>query len=136
MDKREKIGKGNPPKATRFKPGNNANPNGRPRKFICALKDAGYRLSHVTDTIQTMMAMTLDDLKGVYENKEATVLEKTIASAIRKSIERGDLGSIETLLTRVFGKPKEKIEHLGGQSMKLVFNQSPGCEPIKDEQGD
>jgi len=57
-----------------------------------------------------MMAMTLDELKQVWDNPLATVLEKTIASAIKKSIEKGSLYSIETLLSRVYGSPKETAE--------------------------
>lgn len=94
----------------RWKKGESGNPNGRPRKFVCALKDIGYRQSEINDTIQAMMSMTIDELKGVWEDKNATVLEKTIAGAIKKSIEKGSLYSIETLLTRVYGKPKEQIE--------------------------
>jgi hypothetical protein len=33
LDRDEKIGYGNPPAATRFKPGVSGNPNGRPRKL-------------------------------------------------------------------------------------------------------
>ncbi len=93
-----------------FLPGNNANPNGRPRKYVSQLRDSGYKLSEVNDCIQVMMAMTLDELKQVWDNPLATVLEKTIASAIKKSIEKGSLYSIETLLSRVYGSPKETAE--------------------------
>jgi hypothetical protein len=37
-------------------------------------------------------------------------LEKTIANAMRKSLEKGSLYSIETLLSRVYGKPKETAD--------------------------
>jgi len=46
----------------------------------------------------------------VFENPEATILEKTVAGAMRKSLEKGSLYSIETLLSRVFGKPKETAD--------------------------
>jgi len=52
----------------------------------------------------------VDELKEAFENKNATVLEKTIAAAIKKSIEKGSLYSIETLLSRVYGKPKEQVD--------------------------
>jgi hypothetical protein len=34
-------------------------------------------------------------------------MEKTVAAAMRKSLEKGSLYSLDTLLTRVYGKPKE-----------------------------
>jgi len=101
--------------AHQFKKGEVSNPNGRPRKYVSVLKDAGYKLSEINDTIQNMMAMDLDELKAVYDNPKGTILEKTIANAMVKSLQKGSLYSLETLLTRVYGKPKEtaSIENTG-----------------------
>lgn len=100
------------------------NPYGRPRKFVSQLKEQGYKASEVNDAIQVLMSMTLEELKDVYNNPQATVLEKTVAAAIRKSIEKGSLYSIETLLTRVYGKPKEQVDlnASGGLQIKVVYD--------------
>lgn len=87
--------------------GQSGNPNGRPRKYVCQLKQQGYKVSEINDTIQAMMAMNMQELKTVFDNPMATILEKTVANAMRKSLEKGDLYSLETLLNRVFGKPVE-----------------------------
>ncbi len=72
------------------------------------------------------MSMTLEELKAVWDNKDATVMEKTIASAIKKSIEKGNLDSIEVLLNRAFGKPKEPIEmNLSGSHEVINIIQLP-----------
>jgi hypothetical protein len=91
------------------------NKNGRPRKYISLLKEQGYKASEVNDTIQALMAMDLEELKSVWDNPKATILEKTIAGAMRKSLEKGSLYSLDTLLTRVYGKPKETstVENTG-----------------------
>jgi hypothetical protein len=89
------------------KKGEVRNPNGRPRKYVSLLKEQGYKLSEINDTIQNMMAMDLDELKAVWDNPKATIMEKTVAAAMRKSLEKGSLYSLDTLLTRVYGKPKE-----------------------------
>lgn len=104
-----------------FQKGNNANPNGRPRKWVSQLRDSGYKLSEVNDAIQVIMQMTLDELKEVWDNKNSTVLEKTIAGAVKKSIEKGSLYSIETLLTRVYGKPKEQMDIKTDNKIEVVF---------------
>jgi tRNA A37 N6-isopentenylltransferase MiaA len=91
----------------RWEKGISGNPNGRPKKYVTLLKEAGYKMSEVNDTIQVMLSMDLDELADVFKNPKATVLERTIANAMRKSLEKGSLYSIETLLTRVYGKPKE-----------------------------
>lgn len=105
------------------KKGEVRNPHGRPRKYVSELRAQGYKISEVNDAIQVLMSMTLDELKEVYTNPKATVLEKTIASAIRKSIEKGSLYSIETLLTRAFGKPKEQMDlnAQGGFKIEVVY---------------
>jgi len=87
------------------------NPKGRPKKYVTLLKEQGYKLSEVNDTIQVMMAMDLEELKSVWENPKATILEKTIANAMRKSLEKGSLYSLETLMNRVYGKPKETVDN-------------------------
>ena len=90
--------------------GQTLNPNGRPKKYVTLLKENGYKLAEINDTIQAMLSMSLEDLKEVWQNPDATILEKTIANAMRKSLEKGSLYSIETLLSRVYGKPKETAD--------------------------
>jgi hypothetical protein len=77
---------------------------------VSLLKEQGYKRSEINDTIQAMMAMDMVELKEVYDNPKATILEKTIANAMRKSLEKGTLYSLETLLSRVFGQPKQEVE--------------------------
>jgi hypothetical protein len=84
------------------------NTEGAPRKYVTELKSIGYTKSEVVDTIQAMMAMTMDELKAVWENNKATILEKTVANSMRKSLEKGTLYSLELLLTRVYGHPKQE----------------------------
>ena len=83
---------------------------GRPKKFTTLMKDNGYTLCEVNDSIQAIMAMDEKNIKEVLKNEEATMLEKTVAKAIIKSYEKGSLYSMDTLLSRVFGKPKESVE--------------------------
>lgn len=101
--------------------GESGNPNGRPRKYVSTLKEQGYKLSEINDSIQAMMAMDLEELKQVWDNPKATVLEKTIANAMRKSLEKGSLYSLETLLTRVYGKPKEQMDINTDNKVEVVF---------------
>jgi hypothetical protein len=87
----------------RWEKGVSGNPKGRPKKYVT-------KLAEINDTIQAMLSMDLDELKEVWQNPKATILEKTIANAMRKSLEKGSLYSIETLLSRVYGKPKETAD--------------------------
>ena len=93
-----------------WKKGQSGNPNGRPRKFVCQLKDMGYNKQDITQTIENMMAMTIKELAEVFKDENATALEKTVANAIKRGIDKGTLYSIETLLNRVYGQPKQEVE--------------------------
>jgi len=93
-----------------IQPGEVRNPNGRPKKFTTLMKENGYKLAEVNDSIQAIMAMNEEQIKEVLENDDATMLEKTVAKAIIKSFEKGSLYSMDTLLSRVYGKPKEQID--------------------------
>lgn len=96
-----------------FEKGQSGNPNGRPKKFTTLLKEDGYKSFEINDTISSMLSLSMDELKNVHEDANATILEKTIANALYKSWKKGSLYSIETLLSRTFGKPKEQITHEG-----------------------
>jgi len=101
--------------------GESGNPNGRPKKYVSALKEQGYKNSEINDCILVMISMDLDELKDVWQNPRATILEKTIANALRKSLEKGSLYSIEVLLSRAVGKPKESIDHTtNGETMRDI----------------
>lgn len=101
--------------------GETANPNGRPRKYISQLREQGYKLAEVNDCIQAIMSMSVDELKDVWDNPKATILEKTIANALMTSLKKGSLYSIDTLLTRVYGKPKETSDVTMDQRIEVVF---------------
>jgi hypothetical protein len=93
-----------------FKKGVSGNPKGRPKKFTSILLKDGYKLSEVNDCIQNMLSMNLDELQEVFDDERATILEKTIANALKRSLEKGSLYSIETLLSRVYGQPKQEVK--------------------------
>jgi hypothetical protein len=105
------------------------NLKGRPRKWISEMKEQGYALSEITDAIQVLISLDLQQLQDIRTNETSTVLEVTIASAIIRSIQKGDLNSIETLITRVFGKPKEEIKqdiNITNHVIKLKFGNKDG----------
>jgi hypothetical protein len=107
-------------------PSPHRNTKGRPRKFILELKEQGYKLSEVTDSIAVLISLTEEELKDIYDNENSTVLEKVVSSAILKSIRRGDMTSIESLLNRAYGKSRQQVDveanvNITNHSIKLKF---------------
>ena len=101
--------------------GETANPNGRPRKYVSLLKEQGYKLAEINDSIQVLMSMTPKELEAVTKNPDATVLELTVAKAMVKSMNNGSLYSMDTLLSRVYGKPKEQVDVQQDTKIEVVF---------------
>ena len=82
-----------PSEDTQFRPGNNANPNGRPRKENCftdILKEQG----NIKDA---------DSLEGKIERKQA-IAKKLWAMALG-----GDVAALKYVYDRVDGTPKQTI---------------------------
>ena len=111
-----------PDDGDKFKKGQSGNPKGRPKKYVSLLVDNGYKRSEINDTIQAMLSMTMQELQEVYSNPDATILEKTIANAMRKSLEKGSLYSIETLISRTYGMPKQETENTNINVDKFEFD--------------
>jgi hypothetical protein len=94
----------------KWKKGQSGNPAGRPKKFTSFLIDSGYKLSEVNDAIQSLLSLTEEELLEVQEDKNATILERTVVNALMRSMKNGSLYSLETLLSRVYGTPKQEIK--------------------------
>jgi hypothetical protein len=67
------------------------------------------------------MSMDEEELRAVSLNDSATVLEKTVAKAMIKSLSNGSLYSLDTLLTRVYGKPKEQVDIKSDNKIEVIF---------------
>ena len=93
--------------------GQSGNPAGRPRKYVSKLQGEGYAISEINQCLQFMMAMTVDELNEVHKNPKSTVLEKTVAAALYKGLQKGSLFNLETVLSRAFGTPKQTTELQG-----------------------
>lgn len=102
---------------------------GRPKKFVSLLKERGYTHSQVIDTYQIMLSLTIDELKEIYDNPQATILEKIIASGLRQDLKAGKVEVAETIINRSFGKPKENIESNVTHTINVVTKD----ESIKNE---
>lgn len=108
--------------------GQSGNPNGRPRKFVCQLKNMGYNKQDINQTIENMLSMTLNELADVFKDNDATILERTVANALKNSLEKGSLYSIETLISRVHGQPKFEVDQTISSNISIL-----NIDPLTDD---
>lgn len=102
--------------------GESGNPKGRPRKVLSELaKKVGvdFQVSLSKEDkftiLESMMEMSLQELKSIATDKSAPAFMVVVASAIRKDIQSGKLGALNDLFDRFFGRPDQvsKVEHTG-----------------------
>ena len=117
-------------------PGVSGNPNGRPRKFMTQMKDAGYKHSEILDTIKALLACTAAELKEVAQDPNGTILERTVAQALGLGLVKGNLQPVETLMTRVWGMPKETVEQLHNFTTPMVVQVVESGPPIVSSEAD
>lgn len=135
--------------------GESLNPNGRPRKLVShinnELKEQGYEQvtkTHIIDAYQTLINLPLSKVAAIanksilYKNEQNEVVylhEGDNYPLLYRLVAKELLGRrggeyLEKILDRAYGKPKNETEISGkdGQPINIIFNKSPGCEPIPD----
>jgi len=112
--------------------GTSGNPNGRPKKITTRLESLGYTKGEIDDTINNILAMNEAQLNLLLTDPDLTTLERIIIKAVQRSIKYGSLHNLDTLLTRVYGLPKQEAT-LEIQIQPPLF---PDVLPPTEDQGD
>lgn len=109
-ENREKVGKGNPPKHTRFPPGNNANPNGKKKGTL-----------NSATVIRQFLAATTKAKNPVTGKMELMTQMQQIVAAQLKKAKKGENTGFNNLLDRTEGKPKQINEITAGGDADFLF---------------
>lgn len=126
--------RGNPDKLKPFQKGDpRINREGRPRKWVTTLKHEGYKRDEIDRCIKLMLAMTDKEIDEVVKSKEATKLEKIIASILKRSQSYGDAWKLEQLITRAFGSPTQNIDFNGDMTHVITGMEIISTPPGKNE---
>lgn len=106
-----------------FKPGNNANPNGRPpldpaQKALRKLTLPKYRA-----VVEVVTGGSIPELKALAEQTE-DALTAGIARAFFKAIQKGDYDIIERIAARIIGKIPDVVE-VNNTNLNLTTDDQP-----------
>lgn len=98
-----------------FQIGNCANPLGA--KAHSPIKKAlkGITNENLKELAEILLENNVQALSDVEKNPQSTVLKIWIARAAQRGIEEGDLASLETILNRILGRPKQAMEISGAE---------------------
>ena len=80
------------------------NPNGRPRKFVTSLKDAGYKNSEISDVLKSILVLNHEEVSELSKNPKATILERTIARAMLEDSRNSRAFTLQDIMNRLVGK--------------------------------
>lgn len=80
------------------------NPNGRPRKFVTSLRDAGYKNSEITDVLKCILVLNQAEVEALSKDPKATILERTIAGAMIEDTRKSRAFTLQDIMNRLVGK--------------------------------
>lgn len=106
----------------RWAKGQSGNPHGQPpHRELQAIR----RLTRdqVAEIGSMLVRGEIDELKKVRDNERESALRRTLAKAVIKAFDEGDMVKLELILVRVIGKPKDDVEitHVSGPKVLVML---------------
>lgn len=111
---------------TRPDKGETMNPNGRPKKVENILSDyflSEHNLklskSQTQDIIKTILGKTRSELMELAKNDDLPFWVSLIAKKATRDFEKGSIHILDVLFDRVYGKPKEEVDHVINHEQRI-----------------
>jgi hypothetical protein len=111
-----------------FKPGNKANPNGRPKVPSDVKEARRLNTNLLTLTFNRLIFMTEAELRLHWENPNTPKFEKIVCKILNQAEVRGDHYRLDFILNRLVGKVTEKVEH--SLPRPTIVKRSDGSEMV------
>lgn len=101
------------------KKGEVRNPKGRPKSTLNVLKSAGYTLDDMKYRIKQLIFKKRSELAKIYSDPESLMIDKIVANALEHDLKKGIVSTLETILTRIWGAPKQTVENNGSIDLNM-----------------
>lgn len=106
-----------------FKPGQRANPKGRPPTPPEVREVRKLNKHDVELSLTSHLRMTRDQIADVIEDPNAKMLDVLVASIIAKAVQTGDQQRLDFIFNRTIGKVSDQIEISDNRmSIMLAYN--------------
>lgn len=87
------------------------NPNGRPKMLKTMLKhECNMSASQTNEAIMSILTYTRNEVEYLSMDEAQPMYARLIANALIRDYQRGSLNSLESLLNRTHGTPKQQIQ--------------------------
>lgn len=126
-------------KKDRFKPGQSGNPNGRPPmpKEINRFKK--LTIEELEELGSVLMRSTKAEIDDILKDPAESQIRVIVAKALMLAASEGNFNMLDSILNRVIGRPKEKIDLtvtkpsilIKKDGTEVIFTNQPVTEVIK-----
>lgn len=107
-------------KGKRFSSDYQPNNTGRkPSKLKAMIEVNDLSSNDVSDLLLSLFDKTEDELMAISSDPEKPFLIRTFVKAMLKDLSQDSIYNINSLLDRAVGKPKEKVEQTGEQTLTI-----------------
>jgi hypothetical protein len=94
----------------KFKKGQSGNPKGRPPDML-GKKMRQLTAEEFAEIANLIIKGSIEELRAIAKDDSQSALRVMIAAVAVKTIQKGDMNALDTLLNRLVGKVKEHVEH-------------------------
>lgn len=93
-----------------FTKGNNANPNGRPKKIYTIIKEMGYSVQDLKSAFAELTWYSIKELQALHKDDSKPIIVRIVANQLYLALKNGDMAKIKEIMEYTLGKPTQTTD--------------------------
>jgi hypothetical protein len=93
-----------------FQKGNNANPNGAPKKIYTIIREMGYSANDLKTSFAELTWYSIKELETVKDDPDKPAIVRIVANQLLIALKSGDMNKVREILEYTLGKPKQETD--------------------------